>query len=324
MKTTLLTNFAVDRDNCRITVERAFDAPLALVWAAWTERELLDQWWAPKPWQAKTKWMDFSEGGYWLYAMVGPAGETHWARADFQSISPLKAYTVLDGFCDEHGHVNPTLPRSRWATVFTGEEARTRVNIDITYDSLEDLEHIIGVGFQEGFAAGLENLDRYLSTGFQLRRLNKTTDRARVTSYLNFPGTTEEAFTFYQEVFNGEFTGVGLRRFGDLVMPAELPPLSDADKKLVIHAELTIMGGHVLMATDSPESMGLAVAHGNNMHLNLEPESREETERLFESLSQGGEVSMPLQDMFWGAYYASFKDRFGINWMLNHQPVNEL
>jgi PhnB protein len=170
MNPTHLTNFVVDRDNRKINVEREFEAPLPLVWAAWTESELLDQWWAPKPWQAKTKRMDFSEGGYWLYAMMGPEGEVHWARSDFRSIAPLQGYTALDGFCDEHGNVNPGLPRSLWATVFTGGENRARVNIEITFDKLEDLEEIIRMGFKEGFTAGLENLDHLLSTQSQPRR----------------------------------------------------------------------------------------------------------------------------------------------------------
>ena len=105
-------------------------------------------------------------------------------------------------------------------------------------------------------------------------------------------------------------------------MPAEMPPMSDADKKLIIHAELTIMSGHVLMATDSPESMGLKMQYGNNMHINLEPASREETKRLFDALSVGGTITMPLEDMFWGAYFGAFTDKYGINWMLNFQTTN--
>jgi PhnB protein len=88
-------------------------------------------------------------------------------------------------------------------------------------------------------------------------------------------------------------------------MPKDAPPLDDATKKLIIHAELTILGGHVLMATDSPESMGFKMEYGNNMHVNLEPDSREETKRLFDALSQGGNVTMPLSDMFWGATLAA-------------------
>ena len=111
MKSSLLMNFSIDKENKKIKVKREFAAPLSKVWTAWTESQLLDQWWAPKPWQAKTKAMDFKEGGYWLYAMVGPDETEHWARADFKSIIPLKSYSVQDTFCDIHGNINHTLPK---------------------------------------------------------------------------------------------------------------------------------------------------------------------------------------------------------------------
>lgn len=94
-------------------------------------------------------------------------------------------------------------------------------------------------------------------------------------------------------------------------------PLSDADKNLVLHVELPILGGHILMGTDAPESMGFTVAQGNNVMINLEPDTRAETDHLFAELSKGGKVEMPLQDMFWGAYFGSLVDRFGIHWMFN-------
>ena len=138
---------------------------------------------------------------------------------------------------------------------------------------------------------------------------------ARVSSYLNFPGTAEEAFNFYRTVFGGDFTN--LARFGEMPPQEGCPPLSDADRNLILHIELPIVAGHVLMASDMPESMGMTVKPGNNIYINLEPDTRAETERLFHALSEGGKVAMPLQDMFWGAYFASFTDRYGINWMLN-------
>jgi PhnB protein len=139
---------------------------------------------------------------------------------------------------------------------------------------------------------------------------------ARVSTYLNFPRNTEEAFNFYRSVFGGEFTG-GINRFGDIPSMEGMPPMPEADKNLVMHIELPITGGHVIMATDAPESMGFTVSAGNNTHINLEPDTREEAERLFNTLSVGGKISMPMQDMFWGAYFGSFTDKFGINWMIN-------
>ena len=319
MKTTLLMNFEVDKKNNQIHVQREFDAPKDLVWSAWTEKELLDQWWAPKPWKTRSKTMDFREGGHWLYAMVGPEGEEHWARVDYKTINPKSGFVCDDAFCDSDGRVNEQMPKMTWDNRFGENNNTTTVDITISFKKLSDLEEIIKMGFKEGFTSGLENLDHYLRTKFRLRKENKKDNKARVCTYLNFPGNTEEAFRFYQKVFNGKFTGKGLQRFSDIELPAEHPPMSEADKKLIIHAELSILGGHVLMATDAPESMGFTLRHGNNMHINLEPESREETERLFNELSAGGEVSMPLQDMFFGVYFAEFKDKYGINWMLSFQ-----
>lgn len=320
-----MTNEAVftkDLQNKKLNVVRAFDAPLDLVWRAWTESEMLDQWWAPKPYRAETKEMDFREGGRWIYQMVGPEHTEHssWCKEEFKTIVVPQKITNAVSFCDEKGVTDTEFPVMNWEKNFTGEGERTTVNIDIYFDRLTDLEKIVGMGFQEGFTAGLSNLDDYLAAGFRLRKEMKTSNAPRVTTYLNFPGNTEEAFLFYKEVFRGEFTGKKLTRFSDIELPAEVQ-MKEEDKKLIIHAELTIMGGHVLMATDAPESMGFKLHTGNNMHINVEPESREETERLFNELSAGGVVSMPLSDMFFGAYFAELTDKFGINWMLTYQNV---
>ena len=138
---------------------------------------------------------------------------------------------------------------------------------------------------------------------------------ARTSTYLNFPGNTEEAFEFYKSVFQTEYLGP-IARMGD-APPNPDCPLSDADKKLIMHIALPITGGHVLMGTDSPESMGFKFTPGNNVYLNLEPDTRAEADRLFAALSDGGKVEMPLQEMFWGGYFASFTDHLGIQWMIN-------
>ncbi len=139
---------------------------------------------------------------------------------------------------------------------------------------------------------------------------------ARVSTYLNFPHSTEEAFNFYKSIFGGEFTD-GIHRFSEVPPQPGSPTMSEADKHLVMHVELPILGGHVLMGTDAPESMGFTVVRGNTMYINLEPDSRSETKRLFDALSVGGKVEMPLQEMFWGAYYGSCTDQYGIQWMFN-------
>ncbi len=140
---------------------------------------------------------------------------------------------------------------------------------------------------------------------------------ARVSTYLNFVRNTEDAFNFYKSVFGGEFSGGGIARFSDIPPQESMPPLREEDKNLIMHIELPIIGGHVLMGTDSPESMGFKVNFGNNVHISLEPDTREETKRLFFALSAGGVITMELQDMFWGSYYGSCTDKFGIQWMFN-------
>ena len=137
-----------------------------------------------------------------------------------------------------------------------------------------------------------------------------------VGTYLNFPRNTEEAFNFYKSVFGGEFAGP-INRFGEIPPQEGMPPLAEADKNLVMHVALPILGGHLLMGTDAPESMGFTVNPGNNVYISLSPDTREETKKIFDGLSEGGEVKMELQDTFWGAYYGSCADKYGIQWMLN-------
>ena len=140
---------------------------------------------------------------------------------------------------------------------------------------------------------------------------------ARVNTYLNFPRNTEEAFNFYKSVFGGQFSGGGIARFRDIPPSDGAPPIAEKDKDLVMHVELPIVGGHVLMGTDAPESMGFNVNFGNNVHISLEPDTRAETKKLFDLLSKGGKITMELQDMFWGAYFGSCTDKFGVHWMFN-------
>jgi PhnB protein len=139
---------------------------------------------------------------------------------------------------------------------------------------------------------------------------------SRVSVYLNFARNTEEAFNFYKQVFGTEFED-GIHRMSEVPQQDGMPPLADADRDLVMHVVLPILGGFRLMGTDAPESMGFTVTKGNNIYINLEPDTREETERLFNALGEGGQVEMPLQEMFWGDYYGSLTDRFGIRWMFN-------
>lgn len=157
------TRIEKDLPNKKIKIIRAFDAPLADVWKAWTDSALLDQWWAPKPDKAETKSMDFREGGTWLYAMVGPDGSKQWSKADFAVIDAPNRYTGTDGFCDEDGNFNRDMPVMHWDVRFAAENNQTVVTTEITFDSEEDMNKIVEMGFEEGFTAAHGNLDALLA-----------------------------------------------------------------------------------------------------------------------------------------------------------------
>lgn len=317
MRNTLLFDFSIDKEKNTINVKREFAAPRSIVWDAWTNPEILDLWWAPKPYKTITKSMEFKEGGTWFYGMVSPENECHWCRADYLKIIPQEFYSGLDAFCDAEGNINTVFPRTTWSVRFIDQGEVTLVEISNKFEKIEDLEQIIALGFKEGFTMALGNLDEYISAKFKLRLENKLDQNSRVCTYLNFPGNTEEAMLFYKKVFKTEFNGNGIQRFGDIPAEQNQPPVADALKNMVLHVELPILGNHVLMATDAPPEMGFTVKQGNNMYISLEPSSKEETDRIFNELSAGGTIEMPLADMFWGAYFGSFTDRYGINWMLN-------
>ncbi|MBB6610621.1 SRPBCC domain-containing protein [Pontibacter sp. Tf4] len=163
MKHDLAFEFSVNKENKTITVKREFAAELPLVWDAYTKSEILDQWWAPKPWKARTKTMDFREGGYWHYAMVGPEGEEHWALAHYKTIDTKKRFTAMDGFANAEGVVNTEMPQYKWEVSFTPKEEVTLVENLITFDDLAQLETTIQMGFKEGLTMAMENLDALLA-----------------------------------------------------------------------------------------------------------------------------------------------------------------
>ncbi len=136
---------------------------------------------------------------------------------------------------------------------------------------------------------------------------------AILNPYLNFPGNTEEAFRFYKSVFGGDF--VSLQRFKDTPQASRV---SEREKDMIMHVALPIGKGNVLMGTDALESMGHKLTTGNNFHLSIEAESKQEAEKLFKGLSSGGKVTMPLADAQWGAYFGMATDKFGVHWMINY------
>lgn len=153
-----------DLPNKKLTVIRAFDAPLKQVWNAWTESEILDQWWAPKPYHTETKKMDFREGGCWLYCMVGPEGDNPWCIENFKTIVLHKSITNAVSFCDEEGNVTKDFPTMYWKKEFNETSNGTTVRVEITFDQEADMEMVLKMGLQEGFTAAMDNLDEYYNT----------------------------------------------------------------------------------------------------------------------------------------------------------------
>lgn len=155
-------DFLVDKEKNTITIKRKFAARRQLVWDCYTKSELLDRWFAPKPLTTKTKFMDFSEGGHWHYAMVEPNGQEYWGRMDYQTIHPIDNYTSLDGFCDDTGALNPALPRSKWNVTFSDAATHTLVETVVSYASAEALQQVMQMGLKEGLTSTLERLDELL------------------------------------------------------------------------------------------------------------------------------------------------------------------
>ncbi len=158
MKNNLLFDFTVDKTTKTVFVNREFAADLSLVWDAFTKQEILDQWWAPKPWASKTKIMDFKVGGKRFYAMVSPEGQEHWSIQEYTSITPKTNFKYLNAFADKDG--NPDLPGSDWDLNFSEQDGTTTVSITIYNQSLERMEQMIEMGFQGGFTMTLNYLEQ--------------------------------------------------------------------------------------------------------------------------------------------------------------------
>ncbi len=161
MTTNLLFDFTVDKSTKTVFIVREFDAELSLVWDAFTKPELLDQWVAPKPWSSKTKHMNFEVGGRRFYAMVSPEGQERWAIQKYTSITPKTNFKMFNAFADKDE--NPELPGSDWDFKFSEQGGITTVNISIYNESLARMEKMIEMGFKEGYAASMQNIEKLLA-----------------------------------------------------------------------------------------------------------------------------------------------------------------
>ena len=162
MKNNLLFDFTVDKATKTVSITREFDATLSLVWDAFTKPEILDQWWAPKPWSSKTKAMDFKVGGRRFYAMVSPEGVERWSVQKYTSITPKTNFKLYNAFADKDESLE--LPGSDWNLNFSEQNGKTTVRVSIYNESLERLEKMIEMGFKEGFTMTLNYLEELLAT----------------------------------------------------------------------------------------------------------------------------------------------------------------
>ena len=154
--------FTVDKHNDTITIICEYDAPLEKVWKAWTTSEMLDKWWGPKPWRAITKSLDFREGGHWHYSMNGPEGEVQWGKFDYLTIEPNESFTGKDGFSDENGTLDTTLPQNPWELRMSQTGNTVMVDMLLTFEKAEDIDTYIDMGFREGITQTLDQLEEIL------------------------------------------------------------------------------------------------------------------------------------------------------------------
>lgn len=159
-------NYQFNIQGKELTIQREFNGTLAQVWRAYTDSEILDLWWAPKPWKCKTKSQDFRVGGKWLYAMVGPENEEHWATFQYDQIEKESLFSGKDAFTDSEGNENKDMPASHWKITFEGNGDKTIVRNYCSYESEEILQQFLDMGFKEGYESGMSNLDNLLKNGF--------------------------------------------------------------------------------------------------------------------------------------------------------------
>ena len=162
----MTNNFVFEKDITAKTIHvvREFNAPIEKVWKAWTDPALLEKWWGPKPWVAKTKSMDFTVGGAWLYYMVGPEGQQHWSHVKFTAIEELSRFAADAVFSDEHGNAVPGAAVGHWDNKFAAAGNTTKVVVDLSFDEEADFKMLVQMGFEGGFTIGLNQLDELLAS----------------------------------------------------------------------------------------------------------------------------------------------------------------
>ncbi len=312
--------------NDQLIIVKTLKAPKQLVFDAFTQSHHLAHWWGPAGFDLEVMHLDVKPGGRFHYKMTSLEGFSMYGVFEYLEMDSPNKISFTSSFADEKGNVIRAPFDSRFPlkvhNTWTFIEDNGITTLTLTGHALaetteeKDFYHGMFGSMNEGFGKTFVQLDTYLKVCLAHKK-NFPQSTPRVSGYVNFNGNTEEALLFYKQVFKTDFIAPGIRRLGEAPPHEGMPPLDDHLKNMVLHAELPLIGGFVLMATDAPEAMGFTLKAGNNMHFNLEPDSFAEAKRLFEELSAGGVVEMPFQKMFWGAWYAGFQDKYGIHWMIN-------
>lgn len=313
--------------NNYLHITRTFNAPKKLVFEACTQKEHLAHWWGPAGYGLEIMNFELKPGGMFHYKMIPPSGDISYGAFHFREITPFDILIFTTSFTDAQGNKTrapflaefPLEILNTWT--FSEKDGKTTIEIKGVALAENEQESAVFMSIIENVTEGtnktFDQLQDYMSKKFELQKEVKSKE-ARVSTYLNFPGNTEEAFEFYKSIFKTEYIGKGIQRLGDVPSQPGQPELDEATKKMILFIALPTIGNHILMATDAPESMGFKVNAGNNIHIHLDTESKEQADYLFNALSVDGIVEYPIQDMFWGAYYGNFQDKFGINWMINY------
>ena len=309
-----------------LVIIRVIDAPRELVFKAWTEAERLAQWWGLKGFSVRVASLDLRPGGTFHYCMKSAEGHEMWGKFVYREIDAPNRLVYVSSFSDEDANITRAPFSQAWPlevlntlslTEQDGKTALTQRSVPLNATAeerktFEDAHQSI----QQGFAGTFVQLTDYLAKTKAEENITstpKTKTMATVNPYLNFAGNTEEAFNFYKSVFGGEF--LALQRFKDTPEAGRMPA---GDQEKIMHVALPIGNGNILMATDALESMGQNLSVGNNFSLSVNAESKEEADRLYNSLSGGGKATISMEQAFWGAYFGMLTDKFGIQWMVSY------
>jgi predicted 3-demethylubiquinone-9 3-methyltransferase (glyoxalase superfamily)/uncharacterized protein YndB with AHSA1/START domain len=294
MKNSLLFDFTVDKTAKTAFVTREFAAELSLVWDAFTKPEILDQWWAPAPFVAKTKYMNFEVGGRRFYAMVSPEGQERWAIQEYTSISPKTNFKFFNTFADKDE--NPELPGSDWDLNFSEQSGTTTVRVAIYNESLARMEKMIEMGFKEGFTMTLNYLEELLTELSQWKESKREgTPLNKVTPFLMFNDQLEAAIEFYTTTFpNSEVRNVARTGEGGPINSAEF-----------------VVGGQRFMGYNG----GSYFSFSEGVSFYVDCADQDEVDEYWDKLVQAGATPTACG---W------IKDPFGLSWQIVPRRFTEL